>query len=67
MKIFKEDKILDRTVSLRELLDLCRKYDGYGHSPYPENRFEGESVFEEIFEELVGEPLDNPKELFEYY
>lgn len=47
---------LSRTITLQELRDLCYKYD-LSHGSYPENEFEGQSVFGHVTESFA---IENP-------
>lgn len=58
-------------ISLKELAELCAKYDNNGKETYPESEYEGFSVFEEIYCRLLDPqnvfmPDELRKQLFPY-
>jgi hypothetical protein len=44
---------LNKTITLRQLLDYCKRYDNENGS-YPESEFEGQEVFCEICDYVFG-------------
>lgn len=48
------EKLLDKTISLRELQKLTEDYDE-DTGEYPESKYEGESVFDFIIDKLKEE------------
>lgn len=59
---------LNQTLTLKQVIDICKKYDCNGANRFPESEFEGASVGQSIIEEVSGEELNSEQlnQIFNY-